>query len=119
MPCADGMQSFAINTARAINRAWGREGAVFAFRYHATQIRTSRYARNATAYVLGNWRWHREDFMNGRLIDSKLDPYSERDVVRRLDPTICDPAELRAAAGIERADRAAPAWLAALRAARS
>ena len=55
------MQSFAINAARAINRSMGSHGKVFAYRYHATQIRTPYHARHALAYVLNNWRRHRED----------------------------------------------------------
>ena len=70
------MQSFAIRAARAINAAWGRSGKVFGFRYHASQIRTERYARNAIAYVLNNWRRHREDFANGRAMSAKLDAFS-------------------------------------------
>jgi REP element-mobilizing transposase RayT len=64
-----GMQSFAINAARAIQRGAGK---VFAYRYHATQIKTAQYARNALAYVLNNWRRHREDAHT----DAKLDPYA-------------------------------------------
>ena len=71
-----GMQSFAINAARAINAAWGREGSVFAFRYHATQIKTDRYARNAISYVVNNWRRHREDFFDGTSRCAKLDRFS-------------------------------------------
>ena len=33
-------------------------GKVFAYRYHATPIRTPRYYRNALTYVLKNWRHH-------------------------------------------------------------
>ena len=40
------------------------------------QITTARYARHALAYVLNNWRRHREDFANGREIAAHLDPYS-------------------------------------------
>lgn len=71
-----GMQRFTINAARAINGAWGRSGKVFAYRYHATQIKTDRYARNALSYVLNNWRRHREDFANGCLVRELLDEYS-------------------------------------------
>jgi REP element-mobilizing transposase RayT len=71
-----GMQSLAIRAARAINAAWGRRGKVFGFRYHASQIKTERYARNAIAYVLNNWRRHREDFANGRPVSAKLDAFS-------------------------------------------
>ncbi len=56
-----GMQRFAIRTARALNAAFGEAGKVFAFRYKAKQIKTADYARNVLAYVLNNWRRHRED----------------------------------------------------------
>jgi REP element-mobilizing transposase RayT len=71
-----GMQSFAIRTSRAINRVWRRVGKVFAYRYHASPIRTARYARNALAYVLNNWRRHREDLADAVKRRAKLDPYS-------------------------------------------
>jgi REP element-mobilizing transposase RayT len=71
-----GMQSFTIRAARAINRVWRRLGKVFAYRYHASQIRTARYARNALAYVLNNWRRHREDLADAVKRRAKLDPYS-------------------------------------------
>ena len=73
---ARGMQSFAINAARAINEAWGRSGKVFAFRYHPNQIKTRRHARNALSYVLNNWRRHREDFFDGAARAARLDEYS-------------------------------------------
>jgi REP element-mobilizing transposase RayT len=70
------MQSFAINAARAINGTCGRRGKVFAYRFHATQIRTARQARCTLAYVLNNWRHHREDRVPGRPFEAALDPYS-------------------------------------------
>ena len=71
-----GMQSFAINAARALHACDGSSGKVFAYRYHATQIRTARQARNALTYVLNNWRRHREDVANARTLAAKLDPYA-------------------------------------------
>jgi len=71
-----GMQSFAINAARALNASHGRTGKVFAYRYHATQIRTPWHARHALAYVLNNWRRHREDAASPRTLAAKLDPYA-------------------------------------------
>ena len=56
-----GMQALDISLARRINRACGRRGKVFAHRFHATPITTPRQARHALAYVLNNWRRHRED----------------------------------------------------------
>jgi REP element-mobilizing transposase RayT len=59
---ARGMQGFAISAARRLNRALRRRrGDVFAFRYHATPITSPTQARNAIAYVLNNWRRHRND----------------------------------------------------------
>jgi REP element-mobilizing transposase RayT len=71
-----GMQSFAINAARAISVAWGRAGKVWAHRYHATQITSPRQARNTLAYVLNNWRRHQQDFANGRMLTAKIDEFS-------------------------------------------
>jgi REP element-mobilizing transposase RayT len=71
-----GMQSLAINCARALNAELGRRGKVFAYRYHATQITTPRQARNTLAYVLNNWRHHREDLANAATRAAMLDPYS-------------------------------------------
>jgi REP element-mobilizing transposase RayT len=68
-----GMRGFSINAARAINDAFRSTGRVFA-RYHSTVIHSRRYARNVIAYVLGNWRRHRED-SNGPL-RAMLDQYS-------------------------------------------
>lgn len=70
-----GMQRFAIRAARAINEAFDREGKVFAFRYEAKQIKTARYARNAIAYVLNNWRRHEQDWFEGEQ-DALFDAFS-------------------------------------------
>ena len=67
-----GMQALAIVAARNINRSAGRTGKVFAFRYHATAIKTPKQMRHTLGYVLNNWRKHGED----RNRVSKLDPYS-------------------------------------------
>jgi putative transposase len=64
-----GMQSFAINAARTINRKAKRRGKVFRFRYKAKQLRTREYARNALAYVLNNWRRHRQDTRSRACLD--------------------------------------------------
>jgi REP element-mobilizing transposase RayT len=51
-----GMQGLAVRTARAINRAAGRRGKVWADRYHARELRTPREVRHALVYVLQNWK---------------------------------------------------------------
>jgi putative transposase len=62
-----GMQSFKISAAKQINRTLGRKlrtkrrGTVFADRYFSEVVRSPRQARHALAYVLNNWRKHRED----------------------------------------------------------
>ncbi len=62
MALARGMQAFQISAAKHINAALGRRrGQVFADRYHAERITSRKQARHALAYVLNNWRRHRED----------------------------------------------------------
>jgi REP element-mobilizing transposase RayT len=61
-----GMQSFQISAARNINTALGngtsrRLGTVFSDRYHVEVITSPTQARNAIAYILCNFRKHRED----------------------------------------------------------
>jgi len=73
---ADWVQLVDAGARRAINATDGRCGKVFAHRYHATQIRTPRQARCALAYVLNNWRHHREDLVRGRAFEAAVDPYS-------------------------------------------
>ena len=46
-----------------INKTLERTGKVFQFRYHRVDITTPRQMRCALAYVLNNWRRHREDVM--------------------------------------------------------
>lgn len=53
-----GMQGLAIRLARAVNRASGRRGKVFADRYHARPLRTPRETKSALRYVLLNARRH-------------------------------------------------------------
>jgi REP element-mobilizing transposase RayT len=60
-----GMRAFAISLAKRINRALGRTGKLFEFRYHTTELTSPRQTRNALAYVLNNWRRHNEDERNG------------------------------------------------------
>jgi REP element-mobilizing transposase RayT len=71
-----GMQRLNILVARALNRELGRKGSLFAFRYHATQITSPKQARHCLAYVLNNWRRHREDESSERAQRAKLDPYA-------------------------------------------
>ncbi len=64
---AKGMQGFQISCARLLNAEVSRRngtkrcGQVFADRYHAVTLTSPRQVHHALAYVLNNWRRHRED----------------------------------------------------------
>jgi REP element-mobilizing transposase RayT len=67
---ASGLQGFQISAARHLNAAISkrrpgprRRGTVFPDRYHATVITSPRQARHSLAYVLSNFRRHKEDFI--------------------------------------------------------
>lgn len=55
---ARGVQGLSVRMARALNRAWGRRGRLFADRYHSRALRTPREVRHALGYVLNNARKH-------------------------------------------------------------
>ncbi len=71
-----GMQSFAINAARAIHETVAGCGKVWKFRYHARQIKSASHARSAVAYVLNNWRRHRRDLECKAAMSAHVDPYA-------------------------------------------
>ncbi len=53
-----GIQGLSIRIARALNRAAGRTGKVFADRYHARALESRREVENAIRYVLKNFSHH-------------------------------------------------------------
>jgi putative transposase len=55
---SSGVRGLAIRLARAVNRALGRRGRVWAERYHARALTTPRAVRHALVYVLMNFRKH-------------------------------------------------------------
>jgi REP element-mobilizing transposase RayT len=78
-----GMQAFQISAAKRMNavvkrvdpethEVKRRSGKVFSDRYHAEVINSRKQARHALAYVLNNWRKHRED----RDLSFNVDPFS-------------------------------------------
>jgi hypothetical protein len=67
---------FIVKLFPPVDRADGRRGQVFPHRYHATQITTPRQARCALAYVLNNWRHHREDLPAEQTRSAAMDPYA-------------------------------------------
>ena len=71
-----GMRGLTISLAKRINKSLERTGKVFEFRYHATPLTSPRQTRNALAYVLNNWRRHREDERGFHERTMPLDPYS-------------------------------------------
>jgi putative transposase len=76
-----GMQSFQISAAKhlnaavSVNRPTRRRGRVFTDRFHQEIIKTPTQARNALAYVLNNWRKHRED-LGGPARNWNVDAFS-------------------------------------------
>ena len=92
-----GMQAFQISAAKHINAeiskgrlkgiSWyeakrrglvtgeRQKGQVFADRYHEEAITSPRQARNAIAYVLNNWRKHREHY-DQRARTWQIDPFA-------------------------------------------
>jgi REP element-mobilizing transposase RayT len=78
MALARGMQGFEISAAKHINAAMSRRrrsrrrGTVFTDRYHARILNSPTSAKRAIAYVLNNWRRHRQDRGSSWLVD----PYS-------------------------------------------
>ncbi|HVK73847.1 MAG TPA: transposase [Kofleriaceae bacterium] len=81
---ARGMKGLQVSAARRLNAAvtierkleTPRRGQVFLTRYHAEIIRTPRQARHCLAYVLNNWRRHREDLSGAAQRRAHVDPYS-------------------------------------------
>ena len=79
-----GVRAFAISAAKHINamasmaRGVRRRGRVFTDRYHAVILRSPRQVRACLAYVLNNWRHHREDRARARRGARawRLDPYA-------------------------------------------
>jgi REP element-mobilizing transposase RayT len=76
-----GMQGFSISAAKRINAAITehtgvrRRGKVVADRFHARALTTPRAVRHAIAYVLSNWRRHKEDRAHFART-WKVDPFS-------------------------------------------
>jgi REP element-mobilizing transposase RayT len=78
---ARGMQAFQTSAARQLNKVdvddtgKARTGQVFVDRYHMEVVTTPTHARHTLAYVLNNWRRHKEDRAPGTRTWS-LDKYS-------------------------------------------
>ncbi len=70
-----GMQGLCVRLARRLNKLFGREGSLFADRYHSRILRTPSEVRAAVAYVLLNARRHAQQ--RGRTLTKLwLDPFS-------------------------------------------
>ena len=108
---ANGVRALCVSTARRLNalvseaRGTPRRGRVFTDRYHATTISKPRQARHALAYVLNNWRRHREDHAGLGEARASVDRYSsgiafggwaERDGVPFAWPTGFEPLPIAA-----------------------
>jgi REP element-mobilizing transposase RayT len=65
-----GMQGLCVRVARAVNRALGRRGSLFADRYHARALTSPRSARMALRYVLLNARKHARSQLAPGFVDA-------------------------------------------------
>jgi REP element-mobilizing transposase RayT len=87
-----GLKGLAVRTARAVNRATGHRGAVWADRYHAHALTSPSETRRALVYVLFNFKKHRPADR------SQLDPLSSSlwfDGFRERIPRTLDPPPVR------------------------
>lgn len=76
-----GMKGLKTRMTRALNSIWGREGTIFADRYHDREIATPRQARAVLLYVICNYRKHCAEA--GRKLEARwVDPFSS---ARQLD----------------------------------
>lgn len=79
---ANGLRAFQISAAKRLNAAYSRRrrvvrsGRVFTDRYHCESLGSVRQVRHALAYVINNWRRHREDDGTYTLLEGRLDPYA-------------------------------------------
>ncbi len=79
---ANGLRAFQISAAKRLNAAYSRRrrvqrsGRVFTDRYHCENLDSVRQVRNALAYVINNWRRHRDDDGAYTLLEGRLDPYA-------------------------------------------
>jgi hypothetical protein len=69
-----GIQGITARIVRALNRLFGRVGALFADRYHARELHAPRDMRNVLIYVFGNARKH------GMVLTELLDPCSSAEL---------------------------------------
>jgi REP element-mobilizing transposase RayT len=72
---ATGMRALTIRLARRLNGMMNRRGPVLEDRYHAHVLRTPAEARNALAYVTGNYAKHAAE-RGERVSQAWRDPYS-------------------------------------------
>jgi REP element-mobilizing transposase RayT len=81
------MQGLSVRIAKALNRALGRKGKVFADRFHDRVLTSPRQVRHALAYVLCNARKHGvAPPMRGGSGPSWVDPCSSARGLRWLVP---------------------------------
>jgi REP element-mobilizing transposase RayT len=89
-----GLKGLAVRTARAVNRAVERRGAVWADRYHAHALTSPNETRRALVYVLSNFKKHRPADR------SQIDALSSAlwfDGFREFIPRTVDPPPVRRA----------------------
>lgn len=100
-----GVQGLAVRIARRVNAELGRNGKLFAQRYHARPLTTPRDVRNVLAYVLLNEQRHLYQWRKLTLAPWYFDPCSsasEFDGWRTIDGLDAPPAPTREVTAVPR-----------------
>jgi len=101
------MKGLEVRMARALNKVMGRQGPVFADRYHAQLLASPRQAANAVRYVLENWMVHAA--REGQPAPSGVDPFCSAACLPCGPPLVAEPLWWMLRVGIERFSERAPA----------
>jgi hypothetical protein len=101
------MKGLEVRMARAVNKVMGRQGPVFADRYHAHLLASPRQAANAVRYVLENWKVHAA--REGQPAPSGVDPFCSAACLACGPPLVAEPLWWMLRVGIERFSERAPA----------
>jgi REP element-mobilizing transposase RayT len=101
------MKGLEVRMARALNKVMGRQGPVFADRYHAQLLASPRQAANAVRYVLENWKVHA--VREGQPAPSGVDPFCSAACLACGPPLVAEPVWWMLCVGIEKFNKRASA----------
>jgi len=100
------MKGLEVRMARALNKVMGRQGPVFADRYHAHLLAAPREAANAVRYVLENWKVHAA--REGQPAPSGVDPFCSAACLACGPPLVAEPLWWMLRVGVQKIRERAP-----------